>query len=316
MNNDLKSIFKEEITNFLDYKRNNGFLYESQYWHLRELDNFLYSKDLKEKKLKKEDILEFINKNQNAKSRTKAGYASIFRNFANYLQLNDIEAYVIPDNYFRSEYNFKPYIYSTDEIKRIINAIEKCYLKKIPKKQAQVKIIVLLLFKTGMRIGEILNIKRSNIDYEKNTIVIEETKNGSDRMISISENMINTLKDFDSKYNDQYEYFFENNYQSKYSVGCFNSIFKKLLYKAKIMHTENGPRVHDARHTFCVNSLKQALSKGMDINAYMPILSTYVGHKDLDSTYKYLHLTFELFPDIRKKVEKIIEERQIDYEQF
>lgn len=316
MNNELKSIFKEEIKDFLEYKRNNGFLYASQYCHLKALDKYLYSKDLKEKILKKDDLLEFINRNKNTKSRTKAGYASIFRNFANYLQLNNIEAYVIPDNYFRSEYNFKPYIYTSDEIKHIINSIEKCYLKKFPKKQAQVKIIVLLLFKTGMRIGEILNIKRSNIDYEKNTIVIEETKNGSDRMISVGKDMINMLKEFDFNYNDKYEYFFENNYHSKYSVGCFNSIFKKLLYKAKIMHTENEPRVHDARHTFCVNSLKQALSKGMDVSAYMPILSTYVGHKDLDSTYKYLHLTFELFPDIRKKVEKIIEEREINYEQF
>ena len=83
------------------------------------------------------------------------------------------------------------------------------------------------------------------------------------------------------------------------------------------MHTENGPRIHDIRHTFCTNSLKQAIDNNIDLDAFIPILSTYVGHKDLDSTYKYLHLTYEVFDDIRDRIKDIINiEREINYEEL
>ena len=187
----------------------------------------------------------------------------------------------------------------------------------MPKKQYQVKLILLLLFKTGMRIGEVLTIKRKNIDYEKNSILLENTKNGSDRLILLNDELTQKLYDFETQYNNNYEYYFENNAKHIYSVNCFNHIFVKLLYYAKIMHTENGPRVHDARHTFCVNSLKQAIDNNLDLNTFIPLLSAYIGHTDLDSTYKYLHLTYELYPDIRKKTKEIINlEKEIHYEEF
>ena len=168
-----------------------------------------------------------------------------------------------------------------------------------------------------MRIGEVLTIKRNNIDYNKSSILIENTKNGFDRLIVVNDKMINILKEFDEEYNNDYNYFFENNCKSLYSVSYFGEIFRKILFEAKIMHTENGPRVHDIRHTFCVDSLKQALDRGENINAFLPILSKYVGHRNIESTLKYLQLTSELFSDIRNVSENIIKlERNIAYEEL
>ena len=96
-----------------------------------------------------------------------------------------------------------------------------------------------------MRINEVLLIKRNNVDYMDKTILIENTKNGCDRLIVVNEEMINKLYEYEKKYNNKYEYFFENGYKKVYSVGCIYSIFRKLLFKAKIMHLESGPRIHD-----------------------------------------------------------------------
>jgi integrase/recombinase XerD len=317
MNNKFKGIFKEELNSFIEYKKINGYLYEAQKHHLAEFDKYTIRENMKEKILTKELIFNYINSHKNIKSRTKNNYASILRQFAIFLNTYNIEAYILPDKCYNSRYNFHPHIYSEDEIKRIFKALNTCFLKKVPKKQEQVRLILLLLFKTGMRIGEILLIKRNNINYEENTILLENTKNGSDRLIVLNETLTKELYDFEIKYNNKYEYYFENNNKQLYSVGCFNSIFRKLLYEAKIMHSNQGPRVHDIRHTFCVNSLKQAINDNLDINAFIPLLSAYIGHLDLDSTYKYLHLTYELFPNIRSKTENIINiERKIDYEEF
>lgn len=63
--------------------------------------------------------------------------------------------------------------------------------------------------------------------------------------------------------------------------------------KAKIPHQDNrkGPRLHDFRHTFSVHSLQNAVEKEIDINAYLPILSVYLGHRNLSATEKYLRLS-------------------------
>lgn len=315
--NEFKGIFKDELKSFIEYKKNNGFDYESMIHKLKHFDKYTINANLTKKELTKEFLMGYIYNHNNIKSSTKGAYVSIIRQFTIYLNIKDIPVFVFPEQYFDNRRNFKPYIYSKDEIQRLFKAIKECYLKKYPKKQEQIRLIFLILVKTGMRIGEVLTIKRCNIDYENNTILLENTKNDCDRLVVINDKLSNQLKSFEEQYNKKFEYYFENSNKKTYSVGCIYAIFRKILFKAKIMHTENGPRIHDIRHTFCTNSLKQAIDNNIDLDAFIPILSTYVGHKDLDSTYKYLHLTYEVFDDIRDKIKDIINiEREINYEEL
>lgn len=315
--NEFQGIFKDELNSFVEYKMNNGFNYKSIINKLKNFDKYTIEVNLSKKELTKELLIEYIYHYKSIKSSTKGSIVSAIRQFAIYLNIIDIPAFVFPESYFDNKRNFKPYIYSKDEIKRLFIAIGDCNLKKYPKKQEQIRLIILLLVKTGMRIGEVLTIKRCNIDYENNTILLENTKNNCDRLIVINEKLKIDLKIFDEQYNKSYEYYFENGNKKTYSVGCIYAIFRKILFKAKIMHTDNGPRLHDLRHTFCTNSLKQAIDNNIDLNSFMPILSAYVGHKDLNSTYKYLHLTYEVYDDIREKIKDIITiERDINYEEL
>ena len=122
---------------------------------------------------------------------------------------------------------------------------------------------------------------------KKNSLKIEDTKNRCDRLIIISNKLIKELQDYNKEYNNGFEYFFENRINTKYTAGDFYSIFRKIIFKAKIMHFDNGPRVHDIRHTFAVNSYRNAIKKGLDINNYVVTLGVYMGHKTISSTYKY-----------------------------
>ncbi|WP_406543439.1 hypothetical protein [Clostridium ljungdahlii] len=56
--------------------------------------------------------------------------------------------------------------------------------------------------------------------------------------------------------------------------------------------------MHDLRHTFSVHALEQMVSQGKDRYCALPILSTYLGHKGIESTEKYLRLTKQYFKDI------------------
>jgi integrase/recombinase XerD len=56
------------------------------------------------------------------------------------------------------------------------------------------------------------------------------------------------------------------------------------------------------RHTFAVHRLIQWYEEGEDLNAKLPFLVAYLGHKDFTGTQKYLHLTAELFPNLTKRM--------------
>ena len=57
-------------------------------------------------------------------------------------------------------------------------------------------------------------------------------------------------------------------------------------------------RLDFMRHTFSVHTLEQMIHKGMDPYCSLPILSTYLGHKGVESIEKYLRLTKQYFIDI------------------
>lgn len=75
-----------------------------------------------------------------------------------------------------------------------------------------------------------------------------------------------------------------------------------------IWAAEKDPRIHDWRHSFAINSFKQMIDKGMDMYVALPILSTYLGHKTIMATERYLRLTVSMYPYIEKKFSKTLDE--------
>lgn len=86
--------------------------------------------------------------------------------------------------------------------------------------------------------------------------------------------------------------------------------FRYILEQAGIKHGgrgNDGPRLHDLRHTFSVHSLEQMVQQGFDIYSALPILSTYLGHRTIESTEKYLRLTSAAHNDIITALEPLYE---------
>lgn len=94
--------------------------------------------------------------------------------------------------------------------------------------------------------------------------------------------------------------------------------YRRYLEKAGIPHggKGHGPRLHDIRHTFAVHVLQKWTREGAGLTAMLPVLSTYMGHKTVRSTARYLRLTAEVYPDLMEKAESacayVIPE--VDYE--
>ena len=108
----------------------------------------------------------------------------------------------------------------------------------------------------------------------------------------------NSLYNYDKNSDD---FYFTKPYtKNKYSQKDIYVIFRKVLFKSRIMRTKTGPRLHDLRHTFAVHNLIEAQNKNEDIYSFLPNLMSYMGHQNISSTEKYLRLVQDAYQDIRK----------------
>ncbi len=103
------------------------------------------------------------------------------------------------------------------------------------------------------------------------------------------------------------DYFFPAPDGSRYSVVTIESTFRNAMRDAGIPYRGRGkgPRLHDLRHTFCVHSLQKLIKSGMNPYAALPVLMTYLGHKSINATSRYIHLSAESYPALLKQTESL-----------
>jgi len=161
--------------------------------------------------------------------------------------------------------------------------------KLIGNASAHLKPILIVALNTGMRKGEILNLKWHDIDIKRNIIHLYDTKNGEKREIPMNEitqkTIIGVLKHPDS------QYIFCNNDGEPY--GDIKKSFFTVVKKAGIIDFH----FHDLRHTFA----SQLVMSGVDLNTVRELL----GHKSLEMTLRYSHLS----PDHKKRAVDILGKR-------
>jgi integrase/recombinase XerD len=232
------------------------------------------------------------------------------RQFSGYLQLIGYDSYIprLP----KYNFTFIPYIFTQVELVAIFEASDKLFLKRryMYSQVCTMPTLLRMLYSTGLRIGEALNLKHKDIHLDKGYLLVCISKNGQERIVPISVSLAEACKDYYLYKQKQGidtsadTHFFTAANGSRCQVVTIYEIFRTVLYKAGIPHQGRGkgPRMHDLRHTFCVNALLKLSEAGMDLYYSMPLLSTYVGHQSVEATNKYVRLTSELYPQLLGKV--------------
>lgn len=312
----LKSVYKNEIIDFIYYKRAIGLKYESQCSELHLLDEHIFTSGNK-KILNRDIIMSYLSLKPNERITNLCNRKAITRAFLNYLI--EIKNYKnifneIPSTSLKGQELYIPYIFSETEISKIIYYAQN-YSSHTPTNLLNTRNVIscifTMLYCTGMRIGEICNLKVQDVDIEKGLIYIREAKNNNKRIVTMS----NSLRDECYRYSLACTkvaisdiYFFDtgslkNN--GKTPTWLVYYYFRKILKKSNITHLGKGkgPRVHDIRHTFCCHSLRQLSKLDGNINGYIVYLSTFMGHSSICETQDYIWITAELFADTLEKME-------------
>ncbi len=205
---------------------------------------------------------------------------------------------------------FKAYIYSPDEYRDLLQAA-----LSLPGPHARLRAktfhaVLLVLFGTGLRIGEALRLRLRDVDLEAGTLLIRQTKFMKSRIVPISPSLVDALRLF---LKERLEAaagpdapLFISHWRQSYSVDSFSKTFHKLLVVAGVPRVPRArrPRVYDIRHTFAVTRVLQWYQEGADLQAKLPLLATYMGHVDVLSTQVYLHSTPELLQAGNQRFER------------
>ena len=153
-----------------------------------------------------------------------------------------------------------------DELGRLLNA---CSL--------HLRQVVLTALLTGMRKGEILDLKWSDVNFLNNVILLKKTKSGKWREIPVSSGLLKVLEICRSYSNGKDV--FCNEHSEPYKRHKMDSEFARTRKKAEV----NNFRFHDLRHS----AASYMVMSGIDLITVMEIL----GHAKIDTTLRYAHLS-------------------------
>ena len=307
----LKSVWAPHLKAFHEYKQLCGYKYESSESVINQFDKYYLSLNIDKLKLTREIIEPFLYLKENAKIATQQWKASILRQFTIYALKNNVidYAYQIPKISLKGEEAFVPYIFSKDELINIIKYLSEYkskvnpgYISQMINTTNSVTTVFKILMSTGLRLGEALNLKKENIDFDNQLFIIKEAKNNNQRMVPFS----NTLKQEILTYisNTPFrinntDYLFQIEQNRKLRSGTCGVYFRKALSS---INKTKGPRIHDFRHTYAVMALTKLQHDEKNINLSLSYLSDYLGHKSLKETQKYIWMTPELFEETKIKM--------------
>ena len=302
---ELASVFSDEITLYLNHMISSGYQEKSFSNHLRQFDRFCMEHDVIQMKFTSQHAEEWVKRKANEASTTHYSRVNSIKQFLIYLSHKGYPVFITKDIHFRPT-DFQPHLYTDDETARYFHAVDTYESSRNRKNSIQFPVLFRMLYCCGTRINETLGIRKMDVDLGNGIIKLFETKNNCERYIILSEELLNLMRQYADKCfyllrDDQYIFTTANG--GRLGGDCIYECHRKFLQKAGIPYLGGGlgPRIHDWRHTFSVRSFKQMVDSGLDMYVALPILSTYLGHKTIYATERYVRLTMSLYPYIEKR---------------
>ena len=223
----------------------------------------------------------------------------VARIFARHLQALDPATEVPPgDVLSRRQGRIPPYLYSPREIAALMNAAGGL---APPIRAATWRTLIGLLAVTGMRQGEACRLERDDVDLEAGTLVIRDSKFGKSRQVFLHLTAVAALRAYERARDRTFPgpaagAFLVNSRGRPLDGPNLPKTFATLVTAAGIQAPpgQRAPRLHDLRHTFTVATMLDWYRDGGNVQARLPLLSTWLGHVDPKSTYWYL----QAIPDL------------------
>lgn len=296
----------QSVADYLTTRRALGYRLER---HERLLGQFVaYLSEQSQDTVTVEAAVAWATLPATASPRWWAERLSVVRGFATWLFAHDPRTEVpSPDLLPAKPQRAVPYLYSDQEVAALMAATATIHSGF---RAATYRTLIGLLAVTGIRIGEAIQLDCPDLDVAGGLLTVREGKFGKSRQLPLHHTTVETLDGY---------LLLRGGSVTAHSPALFvSTVGTRLLYRGvcdtfrrltrHVGLTERSPscrpRIHDLRHSFAVGTLLDWYRTGVDVEARLPLLSTYLGHVDPANTYWYLSAAPELMALAGQRLEQ------------
>jgi integrase/recombinase XerD len=176
-----------------------------------------------------------------------------------------------------------PKVLSKQEVAQILDATEN--LKH--------RCLMQLLYAGGLRIGEVINLRITDVQSERNLLLIRGGKGKKDRTTLLSQKLLQSLRQYYKEYRPKV-WLFEGQFGGQYTTDSIRHVFNACVQKAGL---NSRPTPHTLRHSFATHLLEQ----GTDLR-YIQVL---LGHRSSKTTEIYTHITTHALEKIMSPLDNL-----------
>ena len=203
-----------------------------------------------------------------------------------------------------------PYLYSDAEITQLLEAAGR--LPSATGLRAHTYTTVFgLLVVTGMRISELVGLDNDDIDLKDGLLTIRHSKFRKSRCLPLHLTAQQALREYVEARNRVYRIpkspsFFVSEHGRRLPACTIRATFVRLSRQLGMRgpRDSRGPRLHDFRHRFAIQTLLHWYQQDVDVERHLPELSTYLGHVKVSDTYWYLSAIPELLSVATERLEQ------------
>lgn len=237
--------------------------------------------------------------------------AAPVRELARWLGRRGVTAYLLPAGALPRPARYVPHIYTDQELAALFAQTDRCrYCSQVPLRHLVMPVLFRTIYACGLRASEARLLRLADVDLDAGALQIRDAKGGKDRQTPISAPLQTRLVGYHAQVVGRSggDWFFPGSAGQPLTLGNIDKNFRRFLWQARISHggRGHGPRVHDLRHTFAVNNLRDWFVRGQDVGALLPVLQTYLGHSSIADTAYYLRLTAESYPHVTAQIQRVV----------
>jgi integrase/recombinase XerD len=199
--------------------------------------------------------------------------------------------------------SFRPHIYSVKELTALLAATPVLHSIRNPLQVVTFRTLLLLLYSTGMRIGEALSLTLQDVELRSRLLTVRDSKFFKTRLVPVGPRLTKELMIYVERRRQlplpqrEDSAFFASSTGRGLPYQHVITLFQRVRKAAGIQRDRGSsypPRLHDLRHTAAVHRVVAWYREGADVQRLLPQLATYLGHKDIRGTQRYLTMTPEL----------------------
>jgi integrase/recombinase XerD len=292
-----------QIEAFLVFKRALGYSYRRSEATLRSFERFARDALPSNARIDLPTLIRaWLQRAPARKPVTLACDLGAVRQFCQYRRRLDPAAYVPPVALApQTESHYVPHIFSPAQIRSLLAAAQRHQGRNFW--PPLTKTLILVTYCTGLRLGEAVRLRCSDLDLRRQILYIRLSK-GRSRDVPFQADLAAVLREYlreradlilTAEHTGAQALFVGLNGRS-ITVKAASDVIRRLLRQLgfKSARGRLGPRPYDLRHAFAVHRLTAWYREGVDLNARLPWLSAYMGHVNVLGTEVYLHATPEL----------------------